>query len=108
VADLASTAGVRVYPIGLGSAEGTVLQIDGFQVATALDEPLLRKIASTTDGRYYTAADEKELAKVYGSIDLAWTTRAEQVEITALLAGAAALLLLVGAGLSLAWFGRAI
>jgi hypothetical protein len=30
------------------------------------------------------------------------------VEITGLLAGAAALLLLVGAGLSLAWFGRAI
>ncbi len=108
VADLASTAGVRVYPIGLGSPEGTVLQIDGFQVATALDEPLLRKIASTTDGRYYTAADEKELAKVYGSIDLAWTIRAEHVEITGLLAGAAALLLLVGAGLSLAWFGRAI
>jgi Ca-activated chloride channel family protein len=108
VADLASTAGVRVYPIGLGSPEGTVLQIDGFQVATALDEPLLRKIASTTDGHYYAAADEKALAKIYGSIDLAWTVRAEHVEITGLLAGAAALLLLVGAGLSLAWFGRAI
>jgi Ca-activated chloride channel family protein len=108
VADLASTAGVRVYPIGLGSPEGTVLQIDGFQVATALDEPLLRKIASTTDGRYYAAADENELAKVYGSIDLTWTVRAEHVEITALLAGAAALLLLVGVGLSLAWSGRAI
>ncbi|HEX2810137.1 MAG TPA: VWA domain-containing protein, partial [Kineosporiaceae bacterium] len=52
VARLASAAGVRVYPIGLGSPRGSVLQIDGFQVATALDEPTLRKIASTTDAQY--------------------------------------------------------
>jgi Ca-activated chloride channel family protein len=108
VAELASTAGVRVYPIGLGSAEGTVLEIDGFQVATALDEGLLREIAATTDGRYFAAADEKALSNVYQSIDLAWTVEAEHVEVTALLAAAAALLMLLGAGLSLAWFGRAV
>ncbi len=108
VAELASSAGVRVYPIGLGSPEGTVLEIDGFQVATALDEPLLREIASRTDGRYFAAADEQALAGVYDSIDLAWTVEAEHIELTALLAAAAALLLLVGAGLSLAWFGRAV
>jgi Ca-activated chloride channel homolog len=108
VAELASTAGVKIYPIGLGKPEGTVVEIDGFQVATALDEPLLRKIASTTDGRYFAAADEKALTRVYKSIDLAWTVRSEKVEITALLAGAAALLLLLGTGLSLAWFGRAV
>jgi Ca-activated chloride channel family protein len=107
-AEIASTAGVRVYPIGLGSAEGTVLTIDGFQVATALDEPTLRQIASTTGGRYFAAADENALAQVYKSIDLAWTVRAEHVEITALFAAGAALLLLVGAGLSLAWFGRVV
>ncbi len=108
VAEIASTAGVRVYPIGLGSPQGTVLEIDGFQVATALNEPMLREIASTTDAEYFTASDERELAKVYGSIDLDWTVRSEQTEITALLAGAAALLLLLGAGLSLAWYGRAV
>jgi Ca-activated chloride channel homolog len=108
VADLASTAGVKIYPIGLGKPEGTVLSIDGFQVATALDEPLLRQIASTTNGRYFAAADEKSLAKVYGSIDLAWTVASKHEEITALFAAAAALLLLVGAGLSLSWFGRAV
>jgi Ca-activated chloride channel family protein len=108
VADLASTAGVKVYPIGLGSAAGTVLRIDGFQVATALDEPMLRKIASTTDGRYYNAADEKSLAKVYSSIDLATKVESEHIEVTALLAAGAALLLLLGAGLSLMWFGRVV
>lgn len=108
VAELASTAGVRVYPIGLGSPEGTILEIDGFQVATALDETVLREIAKTTDARYFTAADEKELTKVYRSIDLAWVVRAERVEVTGVLAAGAALLLLLGVGLSLAWFGRVV
>lgn len=108
LADLASSAGVRIYPVGLGRPEGTVLEIDGFQVATALDEPLLREIASRTDGRYFAAADEQALAAVYDSVELAWTVEAEHVELTALLAAAAAVLLLVGASLSLAWFGRAV
>jgi Ca-activated chloride channel family protein len=108
LADLASSAGVRIYPVGLGRPEGTVLQIDGFQIATALDEPLLREIASRTDGRYFAAADEQALAAVYDSVELAWTVETEHVELTALLAAAAAVLLLVGASLSLAWFGRAV
>lgn len=106
VAEIASTAGVRVYPIGLGSPEGTVLEIDGFQVATALDEPLLREIASMTDAEYFAAADETALATVYESIDLAWAFEDEYVEITGLFAAAAGALLLVGIGLSLAWLGR--
>ena len=108
VAEIASTTGVRVYPIGLGSREGAVLEIGGFRVATALDEQLLRKIATTTDARYFAAEDEKALASIYRSIDLAWTVEAEQVEVTALFAAAAAVLLLLGTGLSLAWFGRVV
>ncbi len=108
MAEIASTAGVKVYPIGLGSPQGTVLEIDGFQVATALDEPMLREIASMTDAEYFNAADEAELAKVYESIDLALTFEGEHIEVTALMAAAAAVLLLMGTGLSLAWFGRAV
>jgi Ca-activated chloride channel family protein len=107
-AELASTAGVRVYPIGLGSARGTVLQVDGFQVATALDEPLLRSIAMTTDGAYFAAADAQALTRVYESIDLSWTVESRNIEVTALFAAAAAVLLLLGAGLSLARSGRVI
>jgi Ca-activated chloride channel family protein len=108
VAEIASTAGVRVYPIGLGSPQGTVMEIDGFQVATALDEPLLRQIASTTDGEYFAAADQQALAQVYRSIDPLWTVHSRRIEVTALFAVAAALLLLSGVGLSFAWFGRVI
>jgi Ca-activated chloride channel family protein len=108
LADLASSAGVRIYPVGLGRPEGTVLQIDGFQIATALDEPLLREIASRTDGRYFPAADGQALAAVYDSVELAWTVEDEHIELTAVLAAAAAVLLLAGACLSLAWSGRAV
>jgi Ca-activated chloride channel family protein len=108
VADLASGAGVKVYPIGVGKPQGTVLQIDGFQVATKLDEPVLKEIAAHTDGRYFPAADQQALSAVYDSIDLAWTVDAEHIELTALFAAAAALLVLVGVGLSFAWFGRAV
>lgn len=108
VAELASSAGVRVYPIGLGRPEGTVLEIDGFQVATALDEPMLREIAARTDGRYFAAADERALAAVYESIELTWTASPEHIELTGVFAAAAAFLLLLGVGLSFAWFGRVV
>lgn len=108
VADIASTAGVKVYPVGLGSPGGTVLQIDGFQVATKLDEPLLREIAERTDGRYFAAADPAALAAVYDAVELEWTVESRRVELTALVAVAGVLLLGIGAALSLAWTGRVV
>jgi Ca-activated chloride channel homolog len=107
-AELASTAGVRVYPVGLGSTEGSVLEIDGFQVATALDEQALRQIATTSDGEYFAAADGRALTRVYESIDLKWTTEGKEMEVTAFFAAAAALALLIGTGLSFRWYGRVI
>jgi Ca-activated chloride channel homolog len=107
-AELASTVGVRVYPIGLGSPSGTVVQVDGFQLATALDEPRLRRIATTTDGKYFAAGDAQALSGVYDSIDLSWTVESRHIEVTALFAAAAAVLLLLGVGLSLVRSGRVI
>jgi Ca-activated chloride channel family protein len=108
LAQLASTAGVRIYPIGLGSVQGTVLEVDGFQISTALDEASLRTIARTTDGTYYEAADAASLSKVYDSIDLGWTTRTDRHEVTSWFAAAAALLLLAGAAVSVLRSGRVI
>ncbi|MEP7333861.1 MAG: VWA domain-containing protein [Terracoccus sp.] len=108
LADLASAAGVRIDPIGLGSAAGTVLQIKGFSIATALDETTLRAIAKTTNGTYRSAADAASLARVYDSIELMWTTRAVPHEVTSLVAGVGMLLLLAGAALSVLRQGRVI
>ena len=52
LAEVASTAGVRVHAIGVGTEQGTVVQVDGFSVATALDADMLTKIAEITDGTY--------------------------------------------------------
>lgn len=108
VADLASAAGVKVYAIGVGSTRGTVLQVDGFQVSTALDEATLKQVATTTNGAYYPAADAASLAKVYTSIDLAWTARTREREVTSWFAAAAAILLLLGAAVSVARSGRVV
>lgn len=108
LAELASVAGVRVHTVGIGSPQGTVLQVDGFQVATALDEELLRAVADTTDGTYFPARDEQALREVYSSIHPGWTIQEAHVEVTAVFAAAAALLLLLAALLSVARSGRVV
>ena len=108
MADLASAAGVKIYTIGVGSPQGTVLEVDGFQISTALDERSLRAISDTTDGTYYAADDAASLSKVYSSIDLAWTARTQEREVTSWFATAAAILLLLGASVSVLRSGRVV
>ena len=63
LAEVASSAGVRIHAIGIGTPEGTVVEIDGFSVATALDEELLTEIAEVTDGTYNRAGDAATLER---------------------------------------------
>ena len=106
MADAASRAGVRIFPVGIGRPEGTTIEVDGYQVATRLDEERLRAIAAAANGQYYRAADAAALAAVYDSIDLRFTVEGEETEVTALLAAGALVILLVAAGLSARWLGR--
>ncbi|MGZ8783543.1 MAG: vWA domain-containing protein, partial [Gaiellaceae bacterium] len=108
IAEVASTAGVRVHAIGVGSAQGTVVRVDGFDVATALDADLLTEIAKVTDGTYSEAGDAEALSGIYESIDLEFKRVEKQREVTALFAAAGGLLLALGAALSIVWFGRVI
>lgn len=108
LAELASVAGVKIYPIGLGKPEGAVIEVDGFQIATALDEDVLKEIAKTSNGSYFAAEDDTELTRVYGNIDLKWTSKDKKTELTGAFSGASLGLLAVGALLSLKWFGRLV
>ncbi len=108
LADLASSAGVKIFPIGLGSAAGTVLQVDGFSIATRLDEATLKKIATSTGGTYYAATDASTLTQVYDSIQLTWVSRTVPHEVTSLVAGLATVLLLLGAAVSVLRQGRVV
>lgn len=105
-AQTAIDRGVRIYPIGIGSAAGTLLKVNGFTVRTYLDEETLQQIAELTDGVYYHAENEDELKTVYDNVGSQLVVKPEKTEITALLAGVSVLLLLIGGALSLLWFSR--
>jgi Ca-activated chloride channel family protein len=106
MSEVAANAGVRIFPIGVGSAEGAIVELDGFTVATRLDEATLEAIAADTGGSYFRAEDASELSEIYESIDLQLTVKAEKTEVTGLVAGLAVVLMVVGAVMSMAWFGR--
>jgi Ca-activated chloride channel homolog len=107
--ELAQTAkdrGVRIDTVGVGTTEGTTLETEGFRVHTQLEAAALEAIADRTDGTYYAAADG-DLSAIYDDVGSRFTVRTEPQEVTALFAVVGFVLLLIGAGLSLRWFGRA-
>lgn len=108
LAAVASQAGVRIFPIGIGSPNGAVVDVDGYSVATALDAELLRGVARGSGGTYFAASDAATLERVYDRIDLKLTTVGRNTEITAVFAGVGLLLILVAAGLSMRWYGRMV
>jgi Ca-activated chloride channel family protein len=108
VAQVASDAGVKVSTIGVGTAAGTSITVDGYQVATALDEGSLHDIADVTGGTYQPAAKAAGVAAITRSIQLRVTSVDEQTEVTALFALAAIGLLVAGGLLMLRWFGRVV
>jgi Ca-activated chloride channel family protein len=108
LARVASTAGVHVHAIGVGTEKGTVVQINGYSVATALDADMLKQIAKTTDGTYDQATDAAALTGIYKSIDLEFKTVKKPREVTALFAALGGLLLTLGSALSIVWLGRVV
>jgi Ca-activated chloride channel family protein len=108
VAEVASVAGVRVHAIGVGTPGGAVVQVDGFNVATALDSELLAEVASVTDGSYHEAGDAEGLTEISQTIDLRFKLVSEHTEVTGLFAAAGSVLILTGALLSVLWFGRVV
>jgi Ca-activated chloride channel family protein len=105
-AQAAADRGVRIYTVGIGSAAGTTLELDGFSVHTRLDEEMLRRLSAITGGAYYSAQDEGELRAIYENLDPQLAVKPEQTEVTSLFAGASILVLLAGGLLSLLWFGH--
>jgi Ca-activated chloride channel family protein len=109
-ADAAKTKKVPVYTVALGTDEGTVTitGADGEQRLYRVppDPATLSAVAETTGGKFFEAADAESLKSVYSRIGSQVGTEVEEHEITAVLTGAGAVLLLVGSAFSLAWFNR--
>jgi len=70
-ADLAIKFHVKVYTIGVGSVNGTELQLPGFGgfISSDIDEALLQNISRKTGARYFRATDNAALRHIYEEID---------------------------------------
>ncbi|MGD0409245.1 MAG: VWA domain-containing protein [Candidatus Limnocylindrales bacterium] len=105
-AQTAADRGVRIYTVGIGSAAGTTVTVDGFQIHTQLDEATLQQISQVTGGTYYAASDAQQLRSIYDDLDTQLVIQPQMTEITSLLAGMSLLLLIGGVLTSLLWLGR--
>jgi len=105
-AQTAADLNVRIYSVGIGSAAGSILNIDGFNILTQLDEAALQGIAKLTGGAYYNAQNEEDLRSIYENLVPHLVIKDENIEVTSLLAGASLLILLVGGVFSFMWFNR--
>jgi len=106
-AKLAAEHGVRVYTVGIGTREGAPLEYAGWSMRVQLDEEMLKKIAVTTLGEYYSAASAKQLQQIYEHLSAKMIVeRTRTVEMTVYLVAAGAVLLALSALLSVLWFNR--
>ena len=106
MAEQAYDVGVRIFTVGVGSVEGSVIGVRGRSIRVYLDEENLRDIARTTDAEYFNASTETDLKGVYETLSTNLVMETEKTELTVFFAAFAALLLLVAGALSLIWFGR--
>jgi len=89
-AELAAEYGIKVYTVGIGTngmalspyalnADGSIIyrmqQVD-------IDEPLMKKIAQVTKGRYFRATNNQKLQQIYDEISQMETTKIEEFKYT--------------------------
>ena len=107
-ARLAADRGVRIYTVGVGTPEGKVIGFEGWSMRVRLDEETLKAVADLTRGEYFYAGNAVDLNKVYQTLNAKLVMERKKTEVTALFAAAAALLAILSAALSLAWFHRVL
>ena len=107
-ARLAAERGVRIFTVGVGTPEGKVVGFDGWSMHVRLDEETLRAIADLTRGEYFYAGNALDLKKIYQTMNSRLVMETKKTEIGAFFSAAAALLVLAGGLLSLAWFNRIV
>jgi Ca-activated chloride channel family protein len=107
-ATIAQNAGVHIEAIGVGTADGTTVEIDGYSLHTALDTEQLTAIARATGGHYYLASDAEQLDDIASTIDLRLTVAKQDVPLAGGFIAVALMLLAVGALLTGVRTGRLV
>ena len=103
-AKMAADHGVRVYSVGLGTIDGEVMGFEGMSIYMRLDEVSLKEVARTTQAEYFYAGTAETLKKVYEKLSSRMVVEKKEVEISGLLALAAAIVAIASVALSLRWF----
>jgi Ca-activated chloride channel homolog len=96
-ATIAQNAGVHIEAVGIGTADGATVEIDGYQLHTALDTEQLAAIAQATGGHYRPASDAEQLDDVASTIDLRLTVAKQDVPLAGGFIAVALVLLAAGA-----------
>jgi Ca-activated chloride channel family protein len=109
-AKAAGDAGIRVYTVALGTANGTIT-VPGPGGTTQTkpvppDPATLGQIAQASGGQTFTSASADGLSQVYQQLGSQLGHKFQKREITAAFAGGGLALMLLGGVMSLGWFGR--
>jgi Ca-activated chloride channel family protein len=108
VATIAQNAGVHIEAVGVGTADGTTVEIDGYSLHTALDAEQLTAIAQTTGGTFYRASATEQIADIASNIDLRLTVARQDVPLAGGFIAVALALLASGALLTAVRTGRLV
>jgi Ca-activated chloride channel family protein len=107
-ATIAQNAGVHIEAVGVGTADGTAVEIDGYQLHTALDTEQLTAIAKATGGTYHHASEMGQLDDIASTIDLRLTVAKQDVPLAGGFIAVALPLLAAGALLTGVRTGRLV
>ena len=107
-ATIAQNAGVHIEAVGVGTADGAVVDVDGYQLHTALDSEQLKAVAQATGGSYHPASDAEQLDGIGSTIDLRLTVAKQDVPLAGGFIAVALLLLAVGTLLTGVRTGRLV
>ena len=97
---------VKVYTVGLGSPEGTFLELGGRSIFVRLDEETLKAIAQTTAGTYQRVSSTTELSRVYTRLGRSIGWARKPTEVSGLVSVAVAALFVGTVAVSLLWMHR--
>lgn len=110
VAQAAAKAGVKIYTVALGTDQGVLrtTRKDGSvrEQPVPPDRETLAQIAKVSGGEAFDAPDAAALDRVYEQLGRQVAEKKEVREITAGFAGGSLILLVLGAGASMALLGR--
>jgi Ca-activated chloride channel family protein len=107
-ATVAQKAGVHIDTVGIGTAAGTTVDVEGYHLFTGLDEANLKAISQATGGTYHPASDASELNGIASSVNLRLTVANEPLPLAGAFIALALVLLAAGGVLTLARTGRVV